>query len=172
MKAIRPRPAGVIATALALVMSACSAQGTPTQSGLGTTTMLPTTSSSPLSYPGGSTLPPTTAPSNVSEVTATDGDKGKTVHLRPGQHLKVTLASTYWQFQPVSNRAVLKQEGKPVVVPQPTGCVPGQGCGTVTANYLAMAPGSAMVTAIRSSCGEAMGCTATSGRFGLTVMVG
>jgi hypothetical protein len=49
--------------------------------------------------------------------------------------------------------------------------VAGQGCGTVTATYIAKTLGSSVVAAERTSCGEAMGCTAAAGAFKLTVSV-
>jgi hypothetical protein len=66
---------------------------------------------------------------------------------------------------------VLRPQGAPVVLPQPSGCVVGQGCGTVTAWYVGAAVGAAKVTASRTSCGEAMGCTAATGSFTLRVVV-
>jgi hypothetical protein len=96
-------------------------------------------------------------------------DGGK-VTLRRGQRLRLVLHSTYWELKGVSVPAVLRLVGEPVVNPKP-GCVPGQGCGMVTATYIAKALGSSVVTAERTSCGEAMGCTAAAGKFTLTVAV-
>lgn len=81
------------------------------------------------------------------------------------------LSSTYWKFHGSSNTAVLHPLGLPEVRPQPSGCVPGSGCGTATATYRAVAAGRVQVVATRTSCGEAMGCTAASGRFVLYVIV-
>jgi hypothetical protein len=81
------------------------------------------------------------------------------------------LSSTYWTFHGSSDTAVLHPVGAPEVRPQPTGCVPGGGCGTATATYRAGAAGRAQVIATRTSCGEAMGCTAASSRFVLYVIV-
>jgi len=119
---------------------------------------------------------PTTTPGVApSVVVATDKDNGGTVVLRRGQQLRVVLSSTYWQFQKSSNPAVLRDEGQPQVSPQQTSssgsCVPGQGCGTVTATFLAVSPGRATVTATRTSCGEALRCTGANGQFTLKVVV-
>jgi hypothetical protein len=65
---------------------------------------------------------------------------------------------------------VLRIVGRPKVTPRP-GCVPGAGCGTAVAVYRAMGAGHATVKATRSSCGEAMGCTGSKGRFALRVVV-
>ena len=103
-------------------------------------------------------------------VHASDQQDGGRVSLRRGQKLRLVLHSTYWQVKSVSAPAVLRLVGGPVVTPKP-GCVPGQGCGTVTVTYVAKANGSAVVSAGRTSCGEAMRCTGDAGRFRLTVLV-
>jgi len=96
-------------------------------------------------------------------------DGGK-LTLHRGQELRVVLQSTYWEFKAVSAPSVLHLVGKPVVRPK-SGCVPGAGCGTVTVTYVAKALGSAVVSASRTSCGEAMGCTGDAGSYTLTVSV-
>jgi hypothetical protein len=113
------------------------------------------------------TLAPT---QSVPIVRVTERQNKTTVTLRRRQQLQVVLHSTYWQFQKTSNPAVLHLQRPPKIRPNPS-CVPGGGCGTVTATYLAAAPGPTLVTAERSSCGEASGCTAVTGRFTLHVIV-
>ena len=103
-------------------------------------------------------------------VHASDKQDGGKVSLRRGQKLRLVLHSTYWELGAVSAPAVLRRVSAPVVNPK-SGCVPGQGCGTVTVTYIAKTVGSAVVTAARTSCGEAMGCTGDAGRFTLTVVV-
>jgi hypothetical protein len=103
-------------------------------------------------------------------VTATDKDNGRTIVLRPGQRLRVVLGSTYWQFRASSNPAVLRLVGTPKTTPR-SGCMVGAGCGTETATFVAAAAGRAVVTAGRTSCGEAMGCTPAASRFMLHVVV-
>jgi hypothetical protein len=88
-----------------------------------------------------------------------------------GQRLRVVLSSTYWEFRGSSHPAVLRPVGSPQVNPQPSGCVAGAGCGTATAIFVARSAGRSTVTATRNSCGEAMGCTAESGRYSLAVVV-
>ena len=95
---------------------------------------------------------------------------GGRVTLRVGQKLRVVLHSTYWELKAVSDATVLRRLGAPVVNPK-SGCVPGQGCGTVTVTYVAKTVGSAVVTAARTSCGEAMGCTGAAGGYKLNVVV-
>lgn len=111
----------------------------------------------------------TRTPSSPIRVTERQNDR--TVTLRRGQQLQVVLHSTHWEFQRVTNSAVLRLEHPPKVRPKPSRCVTGGGCGTVTVAYLATAVGRAVVTAERKSCGEAMGCTAATGRFTIHVIV-
>jgi hypothetical protein len=141
-KTMRPRAAS-IAVALLLTGTACA---------------------------NGATRPTTSAPSAGPIVRAAELQNNKTITLREGRRLELILHSTYWQIQAGSNRAVLRRLGKPHVRPT-RDCVAGGGCGTVTALYLAAAPGTAEIAATRNSCGEALGCTGTSGRYTLHVRV-
>jgi hypothetical protein len=128
----------------------------------------------------GSTDPSTAGPTPTPELTAVgqpatlnagDQDNGRRVTAHVGDHLLLTLNSTYWTIQGSSNPAVLRQSGQPVVSPILSGCVPGQGCGTVRASFDAVAPGAADVTASRTSCGEALACTGGAGSYRVTVLV-
>ena len=96
-------------------------------------------------------------------------DNGKTVHAQVGDTVEVVLTSTYWKMGPTSNTAVLAAHGAPTTVPSP-GCVPGQGCGTVTATFHVVGKGTATVTASRVSCGEALRCTDGAGAFRITIV--
>jgi hypothetical protein len=103
--------------------------------------------------------------------TITDRDKGTTVPLHVGDHLKVILASTYWTIQPASNRAVLRSDGRPVTKGKLQGCVPGAGCGTTTETFTAVKDGKATVSASRTTCGEALLCTGGNGEYKVSVVV-
>jgi hypothetical protein len=94
-----------------------------------------------------------------------------TVTIVPGDHVEVTLHSTYWQFNPSSDALVLAADGGPQTGPG-TNCpkFPGSGCGTVTQKYTALKAGTATVTATRTTCGEAMACSPVQ-HFKLTVHV-
>jgi hypothetical protein len=107
----------------------------------------------------------------AAAVVVGDKDNGRAVTLAVGQQLRVVLGSTYWQFDDAAYHGVLRSVGSPKTRPEPTSCVPGGGCGTVTATFVAGAAGRTDVTAHRSSCGEAMGCTARTGSFRLHVVV-
>jgi hypothetical protein len=79
--------------------------------------------------------------------------------------------STFWTVRGSRNPNVLRQDGEPVVAPNLAGCVPGQGCGTVTASFVAVARGLARVVAKRTTCGEALRCTGSAGSYRVTVVV-
>lgn len=100
----------------------------------------------------------------------TDANNGQTVHVAVGQQFSVSLGSTYWTFEALSDASVLHVVGTPATTRSP-GCIPGGGCGTVTAVFTAVAPGQVTVKADRRSCGEAMLCTGAAGMFALTVAV-
>jgi hypothetical protein len=112
--------------------------------------------------------PPTVGPRLV---VARDQDNGHAISVRVGDHLLVVLDSTYWSVAGSSDQAVLRPAGAPTVSPQVGGCVPGGGCGTVSAQFDAVAAGRADVTAKRSSCGEALACTGGQGAYRVTVVV-
>lgn len=105
-------------------------------------------------------------------LTLREADKGRTVDVHPGAGVVVVLDSTYWRVAPSSDPAVLREDGQPVYAAHPSGCVPGEGCGTVTATFHAVSAGRATISASRTSCGEAMGCTASAGSYQVTVVVG
>lgn len=124
------------------------------------------------------TTPPSASPA-VATATAAAGsrtvsepDNGTAVTLRTGGTLRAVLHSTYWQFDPPSDSTVLASEGSASYSPDPPGtCVPGGGCGTVTATFRALRPGRAVVSAHRASCGEALRCTGNQGTWMVTVVV-
>ena len=99
---------------------------------------------------------------------------GRTVTLRVGDRLVVTLGSTYWHpaaAQPsgVLNLVNTRTAGVPL---SSHTCVVGQGCGTVTVVYQAVRAGHVVVKATRTVCGEAMLCVGTAAKlFTVTVDV-
>jgi hypothetical protein len=104
-------------------------------------------------------------------VTASEPDRGHTIDVSVGDDVVVVLHSTYWQLTPVLG-GVLQASGPAAVTPAtPKSCVPGQGCGTVTQTFRATAGGRALITASRTSCGEAMRCTGANGTYQLAVVV-
>jgi len=116
------------------------------------------------------TAAPTPAPSNAH---VTQADNGRTLAVPVGSEVTLELGSTYWQVGDSSDPAVLALVSGPNASAAAMGaCVPGGGCGTVTAVFRALAPGRATITASRTTCGEAMRCTGTDGAYEVTVVVG
>jgi hypothetical protein len=112
------------------------------------------------------------APSaKYTPVTVTAGAQrnGRQVTLHVGDRLVLTLPSTYWAGAQSSAPGVLRAVESNLTPSKP--CIPGGGCGTSTTDLVASAPGTATVTATRTSCGEAMRCTGANGSFGLDVRV-
>jgi hypothetical protein len=129
-------------------------------------------SAGPASSAPGSGVPLRTPPvTSPRIVVVRDQDNGRTLSIGVGQGLMVVLDSTYWQVTGSSDPAVLRQTGQPAVSPQPGGCVPGQGCGTVSAAFEGAAPGRADVNARRTTCGEALACTGSQTSYRVTVLV-
>lgn len=145
----------------ALMCSACSSDS-PGQVPLSSGTATSPASPAPSTPTSGIT-------SSGGVVTATNAANGKSLSLRVGDRLEVTLSSTYWMFDPAPGHVVNAGAG-PQVAPDPS-CVPGGGCGTVTQSFVAVGAGTAQVTAHRTSCGEAMACTPAQASFTVTVVV-
>ena len=101
---------------------------------------------------------------------ATDADSGRSFDLHVGDRLTLVLGSTYWMVQPPAAPSILAVAAAPTASPSP-GCVPGSGCGTVTAEFVADGAGTTTVVATRASCGEARLCIGSEGHFGITVTV-
>ncbi len=129
-------------------------------------------SGQPAGVPASPGVPASTAPANgAGTVVVTEPDNGHVLQLSVGRRLELMLGSTYWQVAGSSDPNVLRQAGEPVVSPQRTGCVPGEGCGTVIAVFDAVTAGRADVTARRTSCGEALSCTGSLGFYRVTIVV-
>lgn len=104
----------------------------------------------------------------AQRVVLTEHDNGRFIAVGQGARIEVDLHSTYWTLQPTSGP--LSPDGAPSV--QPSHCtVPGTGCGTVVATYVAESAGTAQLHAHRDSCGEALRCTGNAGDWHVTVTV-
>jgi hypothetical protein len=112
-------------------------------------------------------------------VTVDAAGQTRAVTLLVGQTLTVRVHSTYWQFHTPPNPAVLRSVGAPKVGPDTAcpdspgrgpGVVPGSGCGTLSAAFVAAGRGTSSVRASRTTCGEALRCVPTQ-TYHLTVTV-
>jgi hypothetical protein len=114
----------------------------------------------------------TTTASGGQERTVSWADKGHTVRVARGARILLKLKNTYWEFQGSSAPDVVRQIGREQTSPAPQGsCLPGIGCGTVTASFQAAGPGTAHLRAHRSTCGEALACTGGRGRYDVVIRV-
>ena len=104
--------------------------------------------------------------------TERDRANGSTVHVAVGDKVAVILGSTYWNFAASSAPGVVRQIGPVRLVHTTKTCVPGGGCQPKRATYKALSRGTAVISAHRVSCGEALACTGSRGRFRLTIVVG
>jgi hypothetical protein len=124
----------------------------------------------PPAYTGSPIPTPSPTPALVTSID--ENYNHKTVTLAQGTMLVVILNSTYWNFADGMYNHVLQQVGAGETSPCAMGTsVPGSGCGFVSREFLAANPGSTMVVASRTSCGEAMGCTGNQGSFSVTIVV-
>jgi hypothetical protein len=104
---------------------------------------------------------------------ARDNANGTTVRLHVGDRLKLTLSSSYWNVHASPVPAVLRQDGPARLLPRPSTCpdIPGIGCTPVQTLFTALARGTAVITATRTTCGEALACAADQRRFTITVVI-
>jgi hypothetical protein len=102
-----------------------------------------------------------------------DASNGHTVSVTVGQRLELILASTYWTVQGSSRPRVLGQDGPSRLLARPPGCptIPGIGCVPIRTDFSALAPGTAVITASRTACGEALRCMPGQEHYSLTVVV-
>jgi hypothetical protein len=100
-----------------------------------------------------------------------DRANGTTLRVAVGDKIVLVLGSSYWNFAGSSAPGVVRQIGPVRLVHTTQTCVPGGGCQPKRALYKALSRGTAVITAHRLSCGEALRCTGSRGHFRLTVVV-
>ena len=109
---------------------------------------------------------------DASNANFTEEDCGTTVTVQLGERFAVSLASSYWQFQDLPAASPAEQVGKTTYATGkncPT--IPGSGCGILTATFESIAAGRAVISASRSTCGEALACDHGEGRDQCTIVV-
>ena len=135
------------------------------------------TASAPAAGGGGTASATASAPAaggGDSPLIVRDGANGHTVSVTVGDHLEVILGSSYWTVQGSSQPHVLQQDGPTKLMPRPANCaanIPGLGCVPVRTDFSALAPGTTVITASRTSCGEAMRCMPKQEHYSLTGVV-
>ena len=102
-----------------------------------------------------------------------DNANGKAVSASAGDRIELILSSSYWHVSGSSVPGVLRQDGQSVLLSRPSGCpnVPGLGCVPTRTEFTALSNGKAVITAGRTSCGEALRCKPDQARFTVTVDV-
>jgi hypothetical protein len=102
-----------------------------------------------------------------------DDANGKTVPTRAGDRIELILSSSYWRVTGSSAPSVLRQNGPPALLSRPKSCpnIPGLGCIPVQADFTALTDGKAVITAERSTCGEALRCKSDQTRFSVIIDV-
>ena len=107
------------------------------------------------------------------EIAVLDAANGKTVSAMAGDTIQLTLSSSYWNVAGSSAPRILRQDGQPKLLPRPASCppTPGLGCTPERVDYTALAVGTAVISASRTSCGEALRCAKKDTHFSVTVIV-
>ncbi|HLK01452.1 MAG TPA: hypothetical protein VKU39_16315 [Streptosporangiaceae bacterium] len=113
------------------------------------------------------------ASSTQHQYVVRDASNGKTIWLHTGDRIELILSSNYWQVSGSSAPKVLRQTHATVLMPRPSTCprIPGLGCIPVRTDFLAVGHGKAVITATRTSCGEAMRCSSQNSHFTLIVRI-
>ncbi|MGI8761671.1 MAG: hypothetical protein ACR2LF_10355 [Jatrophihabitantaceae bacterium] len=157
-----------------VLIAGCSSSA---PAGRGTSSGLPAVTDSPGQPPTGGASTPAASGGSASAPAGTTVSlgphaNGTSVRVARGTQLLVSLDGTYWIFAAPSSDSVRALAPSAVATPSPNRCPPGGGCGTVSERFAAVAPGSATISAMRRSCGEALRCAPDQARFRLTVIVG
>jgi len=116
---------------------------------------------------------PSGTPGPDSTVRVKDDANGTMVHVHVGDEVELLLSSSYWTVNGSSAATVLRQDGASTVLPRPSGCaaIPGQGCQPVRTDFTAEAVGTAIITANRTVCGEALRCPPEKQHYFVTIVV-
>ena len=114
----------------------------------------------------------------VTSTTLSEKNGSKTVIVKLGSKVELSLHSMYWQLAVPAKSSSLMSTGAPILKPifpsptAPAGCrIAGSGCGTQTWVFSATKVGLTHLVASRTTCGEAMKCTGANARFTMTVKV-
>jgi len=114
----------------------------------------------------------------VTTTTLTEKNASKTVAVKLGARVELTLHSMYWQLTVPAKSSSLVSTGQPILKPifpgptAPQGCrIAGSGCGTQTWEFATTKIGLTHLVANRATCGEALRCTGANARFTVTIKV-
>ncbi len=114
----------------------------------------------------------------VTTTLLSEKNASKTVVVKLGSKIELSLHSMYWQLTVPAKSSSLTSKGAPILKPilpgpkAPAGCrIAGSGCGTQIWVFSATKVGLTHLVASRTTCGEAMQCTGANGRFTVSVKV-
>ena len=174
---------GLVGTALGCMLGCLVAGGCGARSA----SVSPTTSLSPFITPApslgsttvesnGPTTPPasgptTSLPAGMTTIDVNRDSNGATITVGLHQSVVVTLDTTNWTFQPISDPSIMGQSAQ-VVTPGPIGCQALASCGSVSVRLAPHLPGRAVVRATREKCGELRRCAGSDALFSITLAVG
>lgn len=94
-----------------------------------------------------------------------------TMRVVVGQRVALLLHSSYWSDFASSRTAVLRADGLVRTLPTARKCIPGGGCNPVLATFMAETLGTAVLSASRTSCGEALRCSPDQSHYRVTIVV-
>jgi hypothetical protein len=121
------------------------------------------------SSPGTVASPPTATSHPV--VKLDEHANQSTVRVTAGSQVEVLLHSSYWTDFGSSKPAVVRADGAARVLPATQTCVPGGGCRPVLATFTAVTSGTAVLSASRTTCGEALRCGPGNSHYRVTIIV-
>ena len=120
--------------------------------------------------PGGTTgTPPAVA--NHPAIVLDEHPNSSTVQVVVGRRVELLLHSSYWTDFGSSQSAVVRADGSVRMLSTGQHCVPGGGCNPVLATFMAQAVGTAVLSASRTSCGEALRCSPANSHYRVTIVV-
>jgi hypothetical protein len=93
------------------------------------------------------------------------------VRVVVGNRVELLLHSSYWANFASSQSAVVRADGPVRMMPTTQHCVPGGGCQPVLATFTALTAGTAVLSASRTSCGEALRCSRANSQYHVTIVV-
>ncbi len=113
--------------------------------------------------------------SSSSMLVLNESSNGHAVTVSPGRHVTFVLHTTYRSVAPLRAPRPLTQAGSAVPAGRlpsaKAGCAAGHGCGTITVHFVASAAGVVHLHASRSTCGEALRCSASKSHWTVTIRV-
>jgi hypothetical protein len=120
--------------------------------------------------PGDTTgTPPKVA--NSPAIVLDEHANSSTVQVAVGRRVELLLHSSYWTDFGSSQSAVVRADGSVRTLPTSQKCIPGGGCNPVLATFIAQGVGTAVLSASRTSCGEALRCSPANSHYRVTIVV-